>query len=184
MRELAAGVYNLMKGTRRHALPVGEFMDRLSAYDEDVEANLSTVFTNMWGSKQYWFLKRSEVNCMMREYGTLSCAEYESVKISNYLRKVNDVPDSFSIGNCTEDPISVSWKFSQKFHDFFQKAIVKGKVLGPVAHFFYKKEYPARGAPHYHILLWIEDAPIAGRDEPEDVLRWIQNRITCHSRRR
>ena len=44
MRELAAGVYNLMKGTRKHALPVGEFMDRVSTSDEDVEANLSTVF--------------------------------------------------------------------------------------------------------------------------------------------
>ena len=85
----------------------------------------------------------------------------------------------FLLENCTEDPISVSRKFSQKFHDFFQKVIVKGKVLGSVAHFFYKKEYQARGAPHYHILLWIEDAPIAGTDEPEDVLRWIQNRITC-----
>ena len=52
--------------------------------------------------------------------------------------------------------------------------------MEPVAHFFYKKEYQACGAPHYHILLWIEDAPIAGRDEPEDVLWWIQNRITCH----
>ena len=44
------------------------------------------------------------------------CAEYVSVEIGSYLRKVNDVPDSFLIG--TEDPISVSQKFSQKFHDF------------------------------------------------------------------
>ena len=43
MREIAAGVYNLMKGTRQHALPVGEFMDRVSNSDEDIEANLSTV---------------------------------------------------------------------------------------------------------------------------------------------
>ena len=103
MRELAAGVYNLMKGTRQHALPVHEFMDRLSTSDEDVEANLSTIFTSMRGSKQYWFLKRSEVNCMVREYGpptlfiTLSCAEYESVEISTYFRKVNDAPDSFPV---------------------------------------------------------------------------------------
>ena len=53
---------------------------------------------------------------------------------------------------------------------------MKGKVLGPVD---YKKEYQACGAPHYHIMLWIEDAPIAGRDDSEDVLQWIQNRITC-----
>ena len=54
MRELAAGVYNLMKGTRQHALPVGDFMDRVSNSDENVEANLSTVFQSVCGSKQYW----------------------------------------------------------------------------------------------------------------------------------
>ena len=159
-------------------MPVGEFMDRVSNSDEDVEANLSTVFQNVRGSKQYWFLRRSEALCMLREYGsptlflTLSCAEYESLEISR-------VPDSYPIGKlCTEDPISVSRKFSQKFHDFFQTVILKGEVLGPVVHYFYKKEYQAGGAPHYHILLWIEGAPMAGKDEPDEVLRWIQNRIT------
>ena len=40
---------------------------------------------------------------MVREYGspthflTLNCAEYKSLEISNYLRKVNDVPDSYPI---------------------------------------------------------------------------------------
>ena len=51
--------------------------------------------------------------------------------------------------------------------------------MGRVAHHIYNKEYHARGAPHYHILLWIEDAPIASIDKPQEVLRWIQNRITC-----
>ena len=83
---------------------------------------------------------------MVREYGsptlflTLSCTEYESLEISRYLRKVNDVPDSYPIGKlCIEDPISVSRKFSQKFHDFFQTVILKGQVLGQVTHYFYKK---------------------------------------------
>ena len=89
MREIAAGVYNLMKGTRQHALPVGEFMDRVSNSDENIEANLSTVFQSVCGSKQYWYLRRSEVLCMVREYGsptlflTLSCAEYENLQISD-----------------------------------------------------------------------------------------------------
>ena len=30
------------------------------------------------------------------------------------------------------------------------------------------------------MLLWIHDAPVIDRDEPEDVLKWIQERITCH----
>ena len=57
---------------------------------------------------------------------------------------------------------------------------MKGEVLGKVDHFYWKKEYQARGAPHYHVLLWIRDAPIIGQDDPEKVLDWIQERITCH----
>ena len=138
MREIAAGVYYVLKSTQQHTMPVGEFMDRLSSTDQEVEANLSTVFQSVRGSKQYWFQRHSEVKCMVREYGsptlflTLSCAEYHS------LRKVNDVSDSYPIGKlCTEDPVSVSRKFSQKFHDFFQTVILKGQLLGPVAHHFW-----------------------------------------------
>ena len=63
---------------------------------------------------------------------TFSCAEYESPDIENYLRKVNHVPPSYNIGKlCTEDPISVSHKFSLKFHSFFQRVLKKGVV--PIA---------------------------------------------------
>ena len=54
---------------------------------------------------------------------------------------------------CAEDPLSVSRKFSKKFHDFFEVVIIKGEILGKVNHFFWKKEYQMRGAPHYHVLL-------------------------------
>ena len=118
-------------------MPIGEFVDRVSTSDEEVEGNLSTIFQQMRGSKQYWFLYRSEVMCMAREYSsptlflTLSCAEYDSLDIATYLWKVNDVSDSYPIGKLyAEDPISVSRKFSQKFHDFFQTVIIKGTSTG------------------------------------------------------
>ena len=57
--------------------------------------------------------------------------------------------------------------------------MVKGEVLGKVDHFYWKKEYQARGAPHYHVLLWIQDAPAIRQDDPDKVLSWIQGRITC-----
>ena len=79
---------------------------------------------------------------------------------------------TYTIGRlCTEDPISVSRKFSMKFHSFFQTVLMKGEILGTVDHFYWKKEYQACGAPHYHALLWIKDAPVIGQD---DVLSWIQ----------
>ena len=186
MRELSAGVYNLLKGTRQRAMPVHVFLDKLSKSDGDVEANLSTIFQSMRGSKQYWFLRSSELRCMLREWGTptlfltFSCSEYECQDIFRYLQKVSNVPESYPIGKlCCEDPISVSRKFSQKFHCFFNTVLLKGRVLGTVTHYFFKKEYQARGAPHYHAVVWIQDAPTIGKDSPRDVLHWIEERITC-----
>ena len=34
-------------------------------------------------------------------------------------------------------------------------------------HYFWKKDYQSKGAPHYHVILWIEDAVVIGVD-PED----------------
>ena len=158
-------------------------MNRVLESDPDVEANLSTIFQQIRGTKQFWFLRSSNLKCMLRVYGsptlflTFSCAEYQSPDIIGYLRKV---PDSYPIGRlCCEDPISVSLKFSSKFHHFFNTVILKGCVLGTVSHYFVKKEYQARGAPHYHMVLWIEGAPTIGKDTPEKVTRWIQERISC-----
>ena len=188
MRELSAGVYNMLKQSRRsQPMIVGTLLSNVQANNDQLEANLCTMLQSVRGTKQYWFVRKSELRCMIREWGsptlflTFSCAEYESPDIENYLRKVNDVPPSYNVGKlCTEDPISVSRKFSEKFHSFFQRVAKKGEVLGTVDHFYWKKEYQARGAPHYHVLLWIKDAPVIGRDYPDEVLGWIQERITCH----
>lgn len=111
---------------------------------------------------------------------TLSCAEYDYPEISRYLHKVNDVPDNYPIGKlCTEDPVSVTQKFDQKFKNIFSTIILNDQALGKISHYFIKKEYQACGAPHYHLLLWIDDAPINGKDPDSKVLEWTQQRITC-----
>ena len=75
-----------MKGTGQRALPVGNLMDRVSNSEENVESNLSTVFQSVHGSKPYWYLRYSEVMCMVREYGsptlflTLSCASTRALR--------------------------------------------------------------------------------------------------------
>ena len=92
---------------------------------------------------------------------------------------MNDVPPSYNIGKlCVEDPVLVSKKFSQKFHAFFRKVILKGQVLGIAIG--RRSSYQNRGAPHYHVLVWIRDAPAIDRDDPEKILDWIQDRLTCH----
>ena len=53
-------------------------------------------------------------------------------------------------------------------------------MLGKVEHFYWKKECLAHGAPCYHVLPWICDAPVIVQDDPEQIQKWIQARITCH----
>ena len=99
MRELSAGVYNMLKQSRRsQPMTVGTLLSNVQANNEQLEANLCTMLQSVRGTKQYWFVRKSELRCMIREWGsptlflTFSCAEYESPDIENYLRKVNDVP--------------------------------------------------------------------------------------------
>ena len=137
LRELAAGVYNVLQSNVGNPRSVHELLHNVNA--------LCTMLQSVRGTSQYWYKRKGELRCMLREWGppslflTLSCAEYESADIEEYLRKVNNVPSSYNIGKlCTEDPISVSIKFSEIFHAFF-KTIIKGGVLAKVDHYFIKK---------------------------------------------
>ena len=168
-------------------MSLGHLLHNVNVSDAQLEANLSTMLQCVRGTKHFWSLKRSDLQCIMHEAGsptlflTFSCTECQSTDIHAYLKTVNDVPEKYNMSTlCTEDPISLSRQFSQKFHAFFQQVLVKGEVLGKVDHYIWKKEYQAHGAPHYHLLLWIEGAPVIGRDSPDKVLAWIQERITCH----
>ena len=70
MRQIASGIYNLLKCTGNTSLPVHEFLSSVSKSDKAVEANLSTIFQTVRGTKQFWFLKSSELKCMVRKWGT------------------------------------------------------------------------------------------------------------------
>ena len=186
-RDLNSGIYNYLKHTRYTGKSVAEIMAMVDKNDLEMEGNLSTILQPVCGTNQYWYKVKGELKCMIREWGsptfflTLTCAEYDSADILQYLRTVNNVPQSYNIARlCTEDPTSVSQQFSYKFHDFFNIVIMKWAVLGTVDHYYWKNEYQMRGALHYHIVLWIRDSPVLGRDSPEKVLSFIQERVTCH----
>ncbi len=71
LRQLSAGIYNLLKSDRgSRGMTVDRFLGGVNNSNEDVEANLSTVFMSMRGTKQYWFIRSSELKCMVREWGT------------------------------------------------------------------------------------------------------------------
>ena len=78
-------------------MSVSTLLNRVQVSDEHLEANLCTMLQSVRGTKQYWFIRQSELRCMIREWGsptlflTFSCAEYESPDITGYLRTANSV---------------------------------------------------------------------------------------------
>ena len=99
-------------------MSVSSVLNRVDSSDEGFEANLCTMLQSVRGTKQYWFIRQSELRCKIRGWGsptmflTLSCAKYESSDITAYLKKVNHVPSGYNIIKlCTKVPISVSLTF-------------------------------------------------------------------------
>jgi ATP-dependent DNA helicase PIF1 len=79
------------------------------------------------------------------------------------------------------EPILVAFYFNQRFNSFFTKILLAhdgplGKVTG---YFYWRREYQARGALHFHFKLWIENAPTIGVDTDEKVCDFIDTFITC-----
>ena len=60
MRELSAGVYNLLKQSRvNQRITVGTLLSNVEANDEHLEANLCTMLQSVRGTKQYWYIRVS-----------------------------------------------------------------------------------------------------------------------------
>ena len=51
--------------------------------------------------------------------------------------------------------------------------------IGVVTDHFYRVEFQKRGAPHIHVLLWIEGAPVFDTDSDSDITAFIDHYISC-----
>ena len=51
-------------------MSVRSLLDKVETSDEQLEANLCTMLQSVRGTKQYWFLRQSELRCMIREWGS------------------------------------------------------------------------------------------------------------------
>ena len=59
LRQLLAGVHNLMKRTEQQQMSVQLFLDKVAQSDEFVEANVSTIFKSIRGTKQSMYTENS-----------------------------------------------------------------------------------------------------------------------------
>jgi hypothetical protein len=186
LRALSAGIFHTIRSKKFQHLSAAQFLRQLEEKEESLEVNLGTVFANVRGTRDYWFRRTSEALSMVREFGaptwfvTLSCAEYYWRDMDDFLRKANpDVSDGESVtALCVSDPVSVMRQFENRFNAML-RFIKDAKPLGEVAHWFWRLEFQSRGAPHIHMLLWIKGAPSIGSSDPQDILRYIQEHVSC-----
>ena len=56
LRELSSGICKVMKTTRKQDMSVKYFLKGVDSCNEQIEANLSTMFQSVRGTKQFWLI--------------------------------------------------------------------------------------------------------------------------------
>lgn len=155
--------------------------------NKEFDANASNIFSRLRNSSAFWKRPRNDINCMVRNYGpatwflTISPSEYHWEDLGQYLRNVNgDEARGKSISALIAmDPISTSRFMDNKFHAMLKFICSPNGPLGHVAHYAWRREYQSRGLQHFHIMIWIKDAPVLGVATNKEVIEIISRYASC-----
>jgi hypothetical protein len=189
IRAADSGIFASMN-TCKGNLNAKQFLNNIETHNDELDKKLFTTMSAVRNSKEYWAKTSSKLAALNQHfgpahlYGTLSPAEYHWEELFLLLKsRCQDLTNIESLTLCELieiEPVFVAWFFEQKFQSIFNKIILnKNGPLGKVKAFFWRREYQCRGAPHIHYKLWIDGAPIYGVDSNEEVIKFIDQTITC-----
>jgi Helitron helicase-like domain at N-terminus len=79
------------------------------------------------------------------------------------------------------DPVLFADYFSHRIKCVMKTVIqATAMPLGGIANdYWHRKEWQIRGATHTHMLLWIRGAPVVGQSSEDEIVRFIEEHITC-----
>lgn len=169
MRAISASIFT--------ALNVTPFVKNMTAKalkeklaNKEFDKNASNIFNSLRNSKAFWNRPRNDINCMVKYYGpatwflTISPSEYNWDDLEKYLREVNgpDAVGKSASALIAMDPVSTSRFIDNKFKAMLDFICSAGGPLGEVEHYVWRREYQSRGLQHFHLMIWIKDAPILG----------------------
>ena len=77
--------------------------------------------------------------------------------------------------------VAVEMVFRKFKHIFNLICHKNGFILGTVADYYYRVEFQMRGSPHFHILLWIRNAPVfqSSNFNLTEFITFIDTHISC-----
>ncbi|XP_074111642.1 uncharacterized protein LOC141535587 [Cotesia typhae] len=116
--------------------------------DGQLEANLTTLFARLRNSEQFW---------------KINAPHFDKLSASEVI---------------AADPVSVSRFIDNKFQAVLEFIKSDSQPLGPLSHYFWRREYQGRGIQHFHLILWVEGAPIMGINTNEEVVEFIMKYVT------
>ena len=62
-------MYNVLQSNVGNPRSVHELLHNVNVSDERLEANLCTMLQSVRGTSQYWYKRKGELRCMLRELG-------------------------------------------------------------------------------------------------------------------
>ncbi|XP_043288385.1 uncharacterized protein [Venturia canescens] len=186
IRQLSSGIYHKLNVTDgRVRYTSASYLDQLGK--GELEGNLSTIFSKLPNTEQYWKKPRNDLNCMLFYYGpptwffTLSPSEWQWDRLTEFLRERNpSVGSGKSVSELiSADPISAAIFIENEFKAMLKFLQSDDHPIGKIIHYVIRREYQGRGMIHFHFLIWIEGAPILGKNSKEEVADFIKTYITC-----
>jgi hypothetical protein len=130
-----------------------------------------------------------DLNAMIKEYGpatwflTFSPGDWQDAELIQFLRDVNsDLDTSKLTANelIALDPVSVARFMDDRFKAILEAIYSDDHPLGgPCLHHFWRREYQQRGMDHFHMVAWVNDAPIIGVSSEEEIARFIMRVVSC-----
>ena len=142
LRELAAGVYNVVQFNVGNPSSIHELLHNVNVSDERLNVNLCTMLQSVRGTSQYWYKRKGELSCMLRDLGppclflTLSCAEYVSADTEEYLGTIRTIG---TIRAIAKRHVSVQF---DHMTELYNVEMVKRKFLIMKNFYAYRKQYP------------------------------------------
>ena len=147
------------------------------------------------GSPQYWSNTMNDLFACIRQNGipTWFCS-FSAAELSRWPEvveailkhkgkdtKFEDLSYQERCDIVAENPVIAVTMFIHRVRKFFTTCIKgEAKPVGKVVRYFYRIEFQQRGAPHIHVLIWVEDAPILDESSDEEVIAFYKLFVATH----
>jgi len=130
--------------------------------NDEIEADLTSIFSRLRNSEQYWTKPRNDLTMYYRPatwFLTLSSSEWTWEEMGDHLRKINpSLRNLYISALVASDPVSVCRYMENAHKAFIDFILSPDNPIGKVSHYFCRREYQGRGLQHFHFALWIENA--------------------------